>query len=284
MATGRGRTTHKSLAWIVLMVLVVFILILITIGIVALRVGNSLPENTDILFIVGKSPSFDIEDSEGKKWSTQKKVNIFKSEYVNGNNEATVVSQEGTKVFAPGTSTKYVFTLQNNGNMAVVYETDMLFTLTMGDEEMDSSEFPVKVRLHNDSGEYMIGSSTEYVQIKNATFEYHPGLLGANSYENYTLELYWAYEGGDDEMDTWLGNNSVGSDVVLSVTLQTYAEEAPDPTSLGGTKVETDNEEFGGTTRWLWFILLMVFTAILILYIIWLINRYLNKKYEHHDE
>lgn len=257
-----------------LMVVVVFMLVLITLGVISLKGSDILPENTDILFIVGKKPSFDIEDDEGKGWSADRRVPIFKSEYVNGKGESTVLSQNGNKVFAPGTSTKYIFTFRNEGNMAIVYQTDLNFVLSIDSTAVDATEFPVKVRLYNGNGEYIIGNETEYVQIKNATLDYHPGVLGATSYENYTLEILWEYEGGNDELDTWLGDHAVDQKVTLDLNIRTYAEESPDPTVQGGTKIEgSDGVEYGGTTRYPWLILLMVCTAILIIYSVWLLLK-----------
>ena len=143
MANGtKGETktqTRKQWVWIMLMVNVVFVLLLMTLGIIALRVGNSLPEGTDILFIVGKNPSVEMGDEESK-WEAGKQVNIFDAEYKNGEGATTVISQDGTKLIAPGTQTTYKFTMQNNGNMAVVYETDLDFILKIGGEVVSDYE------------------------------------------------------------------------------------------------------------------------------------------------
>lgn len=269
-----GSSTNKSWAWMMLMVTVVFMLLLITTGIISIKGRDVLPENTDILFVVGKKPSFDIEDDEGKGWSSDRRIPIFKSEYVNGKGETTVVSQDGDRIFAPGTITEYVFTYVNEGNMAIAYQTDLNFVLSIDSIAVDATDFPVKVRLTNGNGEYLIGTETEYVQIKKATLNYHPGILGASSYENFTLEILWEYEGGNDELDTWLGDQAVDQNVTLNLNIRNYAEQASDPTQQGGTKYQgTDSEEYGGTTRYPWLILLMVCTALLIIYTAWLVIR-----------
>jgi hypothetical protein len=271
--------SRKQWVWIMLMVNIVFMLLLITLGIIALRVGNSLPEGTDILFIVGKNPSVTVGDSEngGGVWEAGKNVNLFKAEYKNGKGQTTVVSQDGTKLIAPGTKTTYTFTMQNNGNMAVVYETDIDFVLKVGDEKVDASNFPLKVRLVNDRDEYIIGEEDKWVQVHQATIAQHPGLLGANSYENFTLQLYWEFEGGNDELDTLLGDLSSEKGVTLTLKIKTYAEEALDPTAQGGNKIEVEGtEEHGGTVRWLWLVLLMTNSAILVFYVSWLMNKRVN--------
>lgn len=261
-----------------LMVDVVFILLLIAIAIVAMRVGNVLPDNTDIIFVVGKSTSFETSDGDGQKWESGKKVDIFNARYVNSEGVATVASQNGDKLFAPGATVTYGFTLMNNGNVAVVYELDADLVLKVGGTATDASDFPLLVRLYNNEGDYLIGDENEWENIGDAGLVKHPSVLGASSYETYTLELYWAYEGGDDELDTQLGNYSAEKGVTLTFKMESYAEEASDPTLGGGIRVETEGkEEFGGTIRWLWFILLLVNCAILVFYIAWLLNKRSNK-------
>ncbi|MBO5215432.1 MAG: hypothetical protein J6B79_04520 [Clostridia bacterium] len=267
---------RRSWVWIMLMVNIVFILLLMTLGIIALQVGNKLPENTDILFIVGKSPSVEVGDS--KKWEAGQEVDIFKASYVNGQGQTTVLSQDGTALIAPGTKTEYKFSMYNNGNMAVVYETDIDFTLTVGDESLKQYTFPLKVRLYTENGAYMIGSKTDYVHVENATLSAHVSQLGANSYETFVLELMWEFDGGNDELDTLYGDKAVESGVSLTMGINTYAEEHVDPTAQGGTKIEVEgNEEYGGTIRWLWLILLFINAGILIFYVSWLLNKRLRK-------
>lgn len=282
MATESTRSSKQGLrkqwVWIMLMVNIVFVLLLMTLGIIALRVGNTLPEGTDILFIVGKNPSVEVEDEDGVIWEAEKRVNMFSAQYLNGEGQATVVSQDGTKLIAPGVLTTYKFTMQNSGNMAVVYETDLDFILKIGDTKQKDYQFPLKVRLSNDRGEYVIGNEEEYVQVQHASLARHPGLLGANSYETFTLELYWEFEGGNDELDTLYGDLSAEKGVTLTLQINTYAEEHIDPTAQGGNKIEVEGtEEYGGTIRWLWLVMLFINTAILVFYIAWLMNKRAQK-------
>lgn len=258
------------------MVNIVFILLLMTLGIIALQTGNKLPEGTDILFIVGKSPSVEVGD--GKKWEAGQEVDIFKANYVNGQGQTTVLSQDGTAVIAPGTEMEYKFSMYNNGNMAVVYETDIDFTLTVGDETLKQYTFPLKVKLYTQNGAYLIGSKTEYEYVQDATVSAHVSQLGANSYETFVLQLLWEFDGGNDELDTLYGDKAVESGVSLKLGINTYAEEHIDPTAQGGTKIEVEGtEEYGGTIRWLWMILLFINAGILLFYVSWLLNKRLRK-------
>lgn len=268
---------RRSWVWIMLMVNIVFILLLMTLGIIALRVGNYLPENTDILFIVGKNPEVSVGDDEIAKWENGQRVNIFQSAYNNENGAPTVVSQDGTKVVAPGTISTYRFTMCNSGNMAVLYETDLDFIFKIGTEVQKTYNFPMKVRLRNAGGDYLIGGENEWVNVKDATLNRHVSLLGAFSYETFTLELLWEFEGGNDELDTLYGNLAAQKGVTLTLGINTWAEEHFDSTAAGGTEYEVEGtKEFGGTIRWLWLVLLMINTAVLVFYVSWLMNKRLR--------
>ncbi len=268
---------RRSWVWIMLMVNIVFVLILMTVGILALRVGNYLPENTDIIFIVGKTPSFEAGDGENKTWVVGKEVDIFKSTYVNGENVITVASNDGTKVIAPGTETSYKFTLNNSGNVAVSYQLDLDFTLKIGEEVQKEYEFPLLVRVKSLDGKYIVGSETEWINVKQSILNAYVSQLGASCYETYILELMWQFDGGNDELDTLYGDLSAEKGVSLRLDINTYAQEHIDPTAQGGTRVDDENPLYGGTIRWFWFILLMLNTALIIFYIAFLMNKRLKK-------
>ena len=274
------QSTRKQWVYIMLMVNIVFILLLMTLGIIALRVGNTLPEGVDVLFIVGKNPSVDFEDSNegGGKWKSGKNVDMFKAQYENGEGTPTVVSQDGTKLIAPGTKTTYRFTMNNDGNMAVDYFTDLDFVLKIGNETVTDYQFPLQVRLLNDRGEYLIGDENTYEQVAKASLDQYRSILGAKSFETFELQLIWLFEGGNDELDTLYGDLSAEKGVTLTLTINTTAEESLDPTAQGGTKMEVEGtEEYGGTIRWLWLVMLMLNTAIIVFYVAWLMNKRVQK-------
>ncbi len=274
---------------IMLMVNIVFILLLVTLGVIALRVSNVLPEDQDIFFVVGKNPSFEIGDGEGKQWKNETNVNIFKSDYTNGDGVTTIISQNGDKVIAPGSTSSYKFAMYNNGNMAVMYETDVDFSLLINGKVDSDIVFPLQVRLYTESGKYIVGSETEWANINDIKVDAYLSQLGASSYESFTLEVKWEYEGGNDELDTLLGNMSAaqgsgnggeGQSIAVNLGISTYAEQHVDPTAQGGTPIDAETHEdveYGGTVRWLWFILLFINIGMLIFYISWLLNKRANK-------
>ena len=271
-------TERRSWVWIMLMVNIVFLVLLMTLGILALRVGNYLPEDTDILFVVGKSPSVEFGDGESNSRQSGKNVNIFQASYVNGEGVTTVVSQDGTSLIAPGTQSTYRFSMYNNGNMAVVYQTDLDFTFKIGGLAQAQYQFPLKVRLYTQNGDYLIGGESTWVNVSEAVVSAHVSQLGASSFETFTVELMWQFEGGNDELDTLYGDTAVDMGVSLTLGINTYAEEHIDPTAKGGTPIDgAESQEAGGTVRVLWLVLLLIFAAILVFYVAWLMHKRLRK-------
>lgn len=269
---------RRSWVWIMLMVNIVFLVLLMTLGILSLRVGNYLPENTDILFVVGKNPSVDFTDGVNNSWQSGKNVNIFQASYVNGEGVTTVVSQDGTSLIAPGTHSTYRFSMYNNGNMAVMYQTDLDFTFRIGGATQAEYDFPLKVRLYTQDDYFLIGDEDSWVDVNKAVVSAHVSQLGASSFETFIVELMWEFEGGNDELDTLYGDTAVDMGVSLTLGINTYAEEHIDPTAKGGTPIDgAESQEMGGTVRVLWLVLLLIFAAILVFYVAWLMHKRLRK-------
>ena len=273
-----GQQRH-AWVWIMLMVNIVFLLLLMTLGIIALRVGNYLPE-TDIVFIAGKNTDVAVGDNEKTRWEANEDISIFDAHYVNKNGETTVESDDGMSIIAPGTEIHYQFTMYNNSNVAVVYEADLDMFIKLGGKtqgyEMEEN-FPLKVKLYTEDGEYLIGSDNDFVGIAEALVAKRRKILGAESYETFNLMLVWDFE-GDDALDTDHGDLSAREDLTVTLAVDTYAEEHFDPAAQGGTAIDASKEtEIGGTVRWVWILLLLINTAIMIFYVSWLMNKRLQK-------
>ena len=266
----------RAWIWIMLFVVIILFLLLMLLGIIALKVGHYLPEDTDIIYIVGKDPS--VEEGEEDIWESGKEVTIFKTNYVNGEGETTVVSQDGTKLIAPGTQSTYKFTMYNNGNMAVVYEIDLDFELKIGDKIQNEFVFPLKARLSTENGYYLIGDETEWVNVADAILSKHVSVLGARSYETFVLELLWEFDGGNDALDTMYGDASAEKGVKLTLGINTYAEEHIDPAATGGTRVDISEKSERIEQRVLWIIILLLSAIIIVGYILWFIGHQIEKK------
>lgn len=266
----------RAWIWIMLFVVIILFLLLMLLGIIALKVGHYLPEDTDIIYIVGKDPS--VEEGEEDIWESGKEVTIFKTNYVNGEGETTVVSQDGTKLIAPGTQSTYKFTMYNNGNIAVVYEIDLDFILKIGDKIQNEFIFPLKARLLIENGNYLIGDETEWVNVADATLSKHVSVLGARSYETFVLELLWEFDAGNDALDTMYGDASAEKGVKLTLGINTYAEEHIDPAATGGTRVDISEKSESIEQRVLWIIILLLSAIIIVGYILWFIGHQIEKK------
>lgn len=266
----------RAWIWMMLFVVIILFLLLMLLGIIALKVGHYLPEDTDIIYIVGKDPS--VEEGEEDIWESGKEVTIFKTNYVNGEGETTVVSQDGTKLIAPGTQSTYKFTMYNNGNIAVVYEIDLDFILKIGDKIQNEFIFPLKARLLIENGNYLIGDETEWVNVADATLSKHVSVLGARSYETFVLELLWEFDGGNDALDTMYGDASAEKGVKLTLGINTYAEEHIDPAATGGTRVDISEKSERIEQRVLWIIILLLSAIIIVGYILWFIGHQIEKK------
>ena len=234
------------------------VLLLITTAVVALRLGSFLPNGTDVIFLVPKNPTSIVGDGE-KVWGTETEIDIFKSEYVNGKNEVTVLSSTGAGLIAPGTENSYKFHMKNNGNMAVDYSVDLDFTLDISDGSVDLSQLPLSVRVKKETGEYLIGSPNEWVPVHQIRAGRDEGTLGINSYMSYYLEVRWEFESGDDSLDTWIGDIAAKQSVVFTLDIVTHAEESLDPAATGGIVDENGGIfEIGGQIRPLPFVFLSV--------------------------
>ncbi len=255
--------------WILAVALFTILLLLLTVGIISLRIENTLPDGKDIYFLVPRNPESHFEDTDGV-WEEHNLVNIFSSTYTNGENEMTVVSQDGDKVFAPGQNAIYSFCMVNGGNMAVRYDFQFSFVLKIAGKEANASSFPIAIRLTDTNGKYLVGAEEKGLSIPAGVAAAADGVLGASSYEQFTLNLEWEFE-GNDELDTLLGNEATKSDIELTFTIDSYAEEHEDSRAQGGVWVsETSYEdyEFGGQIRWEWFAILLALLAICTLYLI----------------
>ena len=269
---AKSSRTWFGRIWMAFAVLVFIVLWFASLGVIALRITNTLPEGVDAYFIVGKEPSYKVQDGETKaEWSENHKISIFQTSYENGERETTVLSQNGDKIIAPGTISTYDFCICNDGNMAIVYELDFSFLLTINKEESAAETFPLLIRIQRQNANYVLGDETTWANISSSQLAKHKGTLGPNSYEHFILELQWAFE-GNDELDTELGNASMQVPVELNFEIGSYAEEHSNPKAQGGIQLSEEGfqGEYGGVIRWEKYLLLLFATAALLLGILYL--------------
>ena len=169
-------------------------------------------------------------------WTGNTPVEIFKYEYVNGENKVTVAGDGKDKLIAPGTDNKYSFTLKNTGEVSLDYKMTMNAYVT-GTE----LKIPVVVRVIDHEGNYCLGGESKWVDVLDLSKVEKQGTLAADRYANYTLEWMWPFE-GDDEYDTMLGNLATEGDLTLTVEINTYATESDDPNDPGDNPPQTGDK------------------------------------------
>lgn len=168
-----------------------------------------------------RKPGFEASDASGV-WSTNTKIDIFKSSYTNKQGQLTVKSSDGDKIIAPGTSNSFVFKLANTGNVPLDFELDLDAYVTEG------YELPIKVRLHRYDNTWLLGDKDNWMFIPHLDQSGDKGTMGAGKYFYYTLEWEWPFE-SDVKYDTALGDAAkFTEDISLTIVINTYAEESDD--------------------------------------------------------
>lgn len=177
-----------------------------------------------------KNPNFEASDAESGVWTTNTKVDIFKSSYTNKQGQMTVKSDDGDKVIAPGTSNSFVFKLQNTGDVSLDYAVD-IDTFTS-----DGYTLPVQARLSRYDGKWVMGDEKHWDSVDNLNEAFDTDTLAAGSYTYYTLDWRWKFD-GNDEWDTMLGDVADYNDINLTIQINTSATETMDPRYAGGIKI-----------------------------------------------
>ena len=191
--------------------------------------GTAATQPTQDTFQV--KPGFEVWDDQ-QTWTTQTDIELFRISYEGGEQNITVLSDNGDEVIAPGTDNSYTFRLKNTGNVALDY------TVSMEAVCSDNVTYiPVDVRMRDYNGDYCIGNREGYAPVSELNGLEDSNTLGVGSYAYYTLEWQWPFESGDDEYDTWLGN--LEEPATLIIKINTYATTSADPNAMGGLSAQT---------------------------------------------
>ena len=261
-----------------MMIIVTTLLLLLTGGVLAMRYGNFLPSDADVIFLVPRTPSLFASD-ENVDWDDTDSIDIFKTEYKNENGDITVYSPKDDSVIAPGTQGSYTFYLKNEGNVALDYKVSFTAKLTADDIRVSATDFPFLFRMSNQHGDYTVGSEETWVTVDELNEIFDDGIVGKNSYYYYTLEWFWPFESGNDGMDTYFGNLSDQKDVILSLNISSYAEESMNPDGVGGDANEGEpSPDVGTINPFMFFGLVALTLAAIVLLIYLLYQRFVKKK------
>lgn len=191
-----------------------------------------------------RNPGFEVEDGQ-TVWTTNTQVEIFKISYENGERVMTVQSDDNSKIIAPGTENSYTFKLKNTGNVALSYVVEV-------DAYCSPAEIsiPITGRISRYDGAWIVGGQDSYAEISALDTASDSYTLGAGRYTCYTLDWVWPFEGGDDELDTLLGNMAAEQDVTFTIVIKTTATESDNPNGGGGI-ITPDTGDNSASTLWI---------------------------------
>ena len=161
------------------------------------------------------------------QWESVTDVDLFRESY-SGSAGQTVVSADGDKVIAPGTTQSYDFAVRNTGNVKLKY------TLTLnGAFDAETDNVPVLLRLRGGQN-WLLGSTESWCSVDEINayagqFDLMPG-----SSDTFLLEWQWPFEVHADGEDTGLGNGAVDKDEVFTLTITTTAEAEDEAVAVSG--------------------------------------------------
>ena len=167
MDTQKKTKKLNSIIWACAIILI--FLFLLTTLVVVMRIGDFIPNEWNVIFLVPKEPSFVMSDGQ-KVWETDTEIELFRSEYKNDKGDIVVESSNDESVFAPGSQIDYTFSLKNNGNMAIDYGVQLDFGFLKDLEDFDMEHCPLLVRLYKaDHADYIKQRQREKRQLYLAT-------------------------------------------------------------------------------------------------------------------
>lgn len=171
------------------------------------------------------------DEKHNPEFHMEAEEEIFKFSY-DETGKVTVIGPEGNedKLFAPGTSNIYQFTLANTGDVALDYTMTMEAYYTGTDLWI-----PIEARVWDYNNKYLLGSADNKVDVLELNKVEDSAELGAGRYAVYNLEWEWPFERGDDVYDTMLGDLAVDNDLELHIVIRTVAmlDENPDNPNAG---------------------------------------------------
>lgn len=188
------------------------------------------------------NPGFAVKD-DVQTWSTNTQIDIFKVTYENGDGEITVRSDNGDKVFAPGTDNSYTFKLINTGDVTLEYGLEVRAYFTP-----DNIDLPIDARLNRYDGKWLSPEEGAFVDVLLLDGLTDTDRLGAGKYTYYTIDWRWLFESGHDDIDTMLGNMAVDQDLALTIEINTIAMATEEP---GGGITVPDTSDNTNTILWM---------------------------------
>lgn len=268
---------RKKKTWLWIFLLLLLILVFLTFGILISRLYDYAPIDSNTVFLVDETPELTASDEE-QIWSTETKINLFKSSYTNEDGKINIQSKNEDKIIAPGTYNIYNFNLKNTGNIPVDYALDLDAFLLINNELQSLSSFPIVARIKSNDSVYLLGNENYWASLQALNEFLDEQTLSENHYANYTLEWKWNFN-GNNNIDTKYGTMALNNDISLTIKIKTNTKVAEDYESNTTNKPVfneiKDNDSKGkGFCPWILIIILII--SLTLIYIV--VKKLLKKE------
>ena len=193
-------------------------------------------------------------------------IELFKIEYSNHTGDITVQGANGENVIAPGTAVNYDIRLKNRDEVVID------FIMTPNIRFLNGELVPVRFKLMDSYGNYLLGSETEWVTPDTLNSVVHKGSIHPGEIFTYHLTWEWIFEVSDtqDDYDTYLGNQNGDILPGVEVSILTQSTAKPVVEKHLSHTIHLWGENFGCCwCCWLAWLLLLVIIAL----VVWLMLR-----------
>ena len=149
-------------------------------------------------------------------WESSTNIDLFHASYTDEQGNVKVKSEDGQKIIAPGTSSRYSFSVTNNDIARLNYE------LTMeGGFSQELANIPLQFRLYQGT-EWLVGSSDTWGTLEDVNSLDVQTDLASGGTDAYQLEWQWPYEGVNGADADFAA--AVDDDTTFQLTITTKCE------------------------------------------------------------
>ena len=253
--TSETTTKKRRGTWLLILLIIFLILFLLSSVVLGAR-----------LYEMANRDKYAVDMTVG----TGSELELFKIEYANDSGEITVQGGNGQDVIAPGTRVDYDINLRNRDDVG------LNFVMTPQVRFLTEDPVPLLVKLTDHYGNYLLGSSDQWVSVEDLNGIDHRGEIREGEVFTYHLSWQWPFETGEegDVYDTYLGD--AGGMPGVEICLQTESTANPAQQKHNSHRLHLMGEGFGCCwCCWLVWVLLLI--AVLLIVWVWRLRKKLSK-------
>ena len=194
-------------------------------------------------------------------------LDVFQVSYKNDAGEITIQGADGEKVVAPGSAIDYTVRLRNKDKIAIDY-TLIANVEIVNESEVKDLTIPLLFRMIDPDEHYLAGDARTWVDHAALDGIHDNRTIKSNESVEYVFQWNWPFEGGSDELDTYLGTLAAEENIGIKVSFTLRAEANTSIDANGGFW-----NSGAGTT-----FVIILFTILLIIAIVLLIIAIIKRK------